>query len=83
VGDGVVVEATESPKRNKGKTGKTDSKRILLESGNDGDKTAKSAATSSLNEREAESFWHKYFDFRRYDFMSPPSLNYYLFKVCS
>jgi hypothetical protein len=66
-GDGDGVETVESPKRKKGKTGKSDTRRLHLMGVDANDKNDKTVATTSLNEKVTGSFWHKDFDFRRYN----------------
>jgi len=50
----------------KGKTGKAHSKQMLLVGGEDNERVDDAVATTYLNEKVKESFWHKDFDFRRY-----------------
>lgn len=54
--DCAAVEVVGSPKNKRSKV----DKRLAV-----GEKGTSSAATSSLNEKVAESFWHKDFDFRK------------------
>lgn len=56
--DRTGAEIVDSPKRKKGRTGKRN---------NVGDKSVHTAATTSSNDKVGESFWHKEFNFRRYN----------------
>lgn len=62
-----MVEMVESPKKKKARTGRANSNRGRSMGVNVQDKEGTTAATISLNEKVAESFWHKNFDFRRYN----------------
>lgn len=66
-GNGVLAEQTDSPRRKKMRTGKGDSKRTFVASRKDDDYASGVAGTISLNVQVADSFWHKDFDFRRYE----------------
>jgi len=64
--DGAVIEIGNSPKRKKGRTGRSDAKRPPLSGGVAGEKV-KISTSVALNEKVMESFWDRDFDFRRYD----------------
>lgn len=64
--DGKAVETAKFPKKKKARTRRAESTRVRLTGVFVKEKTAE--ATSSLNEKVVEFFWHKDFDFRRYGF---------------
>lgn len=66
-GDGILAEQADSPRHKKMRTRKGDSKRTFVSSEKDDDYAGEVAGTTSLNVQVADSFWHKDFDFRRYE----------------
>ena len=64
-GNGIVVETAESPTKKKARTGRVGSMRAHSTGVFMQVKEKTVEATTSLNERMAESFWHKDFDFQR------------------
>jgi len=64
-GDVIVVETAESPKKKKARTGRAGSTHARSTCALVSIKEKAAEATTSLNERVIESFWHKDFDFRR------------------